>query len=58
VAYKPKRGTYLPYANADFSAESIGTFVSDVLGGSGKWSKVEGEELRLNGLQVNSRDDL
>jgi hypothetical protein len=32
--------------------------VSDVLGGSGKWNKIEGEELRLNGLKINSRDDL
>ena len=58
VAYKPKRARYLGYRNADFSPESIGSFIADVLGGSGEWSKFEGEELKLSGLTINSRDDL
>jgi len=35
VAYKPKRGRFLGYRNPDFSADSIRTFIDDVLGGGG-----------------------
>lgn len=58
VAYKPKRGRFLGYKSADFSAESIGTFIADVIGGGGEWLKVEGEELKLAGLPPSSRDEL
>jgi hypothetical protein len=58
IAYKPKRFRYLAYKNADFGPESVGTFISDVLGGSGEWLKFEGEDLKLNGLKANNRDDL
>jgi len=35
VAYKPKRGKYLGYKDADFSEKSIAGFIDDVLGGGG-----------------------
>ena len=60
IAYKPKRGTFLGYKSADFAPESIGTFISDVLGGSGQWTKIQGDEIKLKGMEakIKSRDDL
>ena len=45
VAYKPKRGRYLGYKIADFSSESIRSFVDDLLGGGGEFVKFEGADL-------------
>lgn len=35
VAYKPKRGRYLGYKDADYSTQSLRSFIDDVLGGGG-----------------------
>ncbi len=43
VAYKPKRGKYLGYQGADFSEESLKSFLDNILGGGGDWSTYNDE---------------
>ena len=54
VAYKPKRGRYTGYKNADFSTESIKGWMDDVIGGGGEFVKFQDNELKLGG----KREDL
>ena len=39
VAYKPKRGRFTGYRNADFGPDSIKGWMDDVIGGGGEFIK-------------------
>jgi hypothetical protein len=54
VAYKPKRGRFVGYKNADFSTQTIRGWMDDVIGGGGEFLKFEDTELKLGG----KREDL
>jgi hypothetical protein len=48
VMYRPKRSKYLSYKGADYSRNSLKNYVDDILGGSGDFTKVEGNDLAFN----------
>lgn len=56
VAYRPKRSRYIGYKDADYSQQSIRSFIDDILGGGGRPQKVEESDLRFN--TDNRKNDL
>ena len=49
VAFKPKRGRFTGYKQADFSSQAIRSWMDDIIGGGGDFVKFEHSELALKG---------
>ena len=54
MAFKPKRGRFTGYKQADFSTQTIKGWMDDIIGGGGEFVKFEDSDLKL----VSKRDDL